>query len=345
MGCGTGACLDLGIVGLGYWGPNLLKGLSRIPQVSLKYAYDTDKDKWAKLASVFPETRFAENFELLIADEDLDAVVIATPAPTHAALAQQALLANKDVFVEKPLALSTVDAEELVKLAADRNRVLMVGHLLEYHPAVIRLKEIIDAGELGEIFYVYTHRLNLGIIRRNENALWSLGPHDLSIILRLLDQEPVEVQASGQGYLEEAVEDVVFGTLRFTGGRIAHLHMSWFDPQKERKITIVGSEKMAVFDDTSKDEKLKLYDKGVQKPEHETYYEYGSLRFGGTVSPDLSDVEPLKLECEHFVECLLERKRPISDGHSGLRVVRVLDALQRSMNAGGQPMLLGEAVH
>jgi predicted dehydrogenase len=345
MRCGTGARLDLGVVGLGYWGPNLLKSLSRIPQVRLKYAHDIDKDKWAKLASVYPETRFVENFESLISDEELDAVVIASPAPTHAALAQQALLVNKDVFVEKPLALSTADAGQLVKLAADRNRVLMVGHLLEYHPAVTRLKEIIDSGELGEIFYAYTHRLNLGIIRRNENALWSLGPHDLSIILRLLDQEPVEVQAIGQGYLDEAVEDVVFGTLRFTGGRIAHLHMSWFDPQKERKITIVGSEKMAVFDDTSKDGKLKLYDKGVWKPEHESYDGYGSLRFGGIVSPDLPDVEPLELECEHFVECLIERKRPISDGHSGLRVVRVLDALQRSMYAGGQPMALSEAVH
>jgi len=342
---GIGARLDLGVVGLGYWGPNLLKSLSRIPQVRLKYAHDVDKDKWGKLASVYPETRFAENFELLLSDEELDAVVIASPAPTHAALAQQALLVDKDVFVEKPLALSTADAKQLVKLAADRNRVLMVGHLLEYHPAVTRLKEIIDSGELGEIFYAYTRRLNLGIIRRNENALWSLGPHDLSIILRLLDQEPVEVQASGQGYLNEAIEDVVFGTLRFTGGRIAHLHMSWFDPQKERKITIVGSEKMAVFDDMSQDGKLKLYDKGVRKPEHESYHGYGSLRFGGIVSPDLTDVEPLEVECQHFVECLLERKRPISDGHSGLRVVRVLDALQRSMNASGQPMVLGEAVH
>jgi predicted dehydrogenase len=345
MGCGTGACLDLGIVGLGYWGPNLLKSLSRIPQVRLKHAYDTDKDKWAKLASVYPETRFAENFELLIADEDVDAVVIATPAPTHAGLAQQALLANKDVFVEKPLALSTVDAEQLVTLAAERNRILMVGHLLEYHPAVIRLKEIIDSGELGEIFYAYTHRLNLGIIRRNENALWSLGPHDLSIILRLLDQEPVEVQASGQGYLNEAIEDVVFGTLRFTDGKMVHLHMSWFDPQKERKITIVGSEKMAVFDDTSQDGKLKLYDKGVQKPEHESYDGYASLRSGDTVNLKLPDEEPLKRECEHFVECLMERKRPISDGHSGLRVVRVLDALQRSLEAGGQPILLSKVLH
>ena len=342
---GTGARLDLGVVGLGYWGPNLLKSLSRIPQVRLKYAHDIDKDKWTKLASLYRETHFAENFELLISDEDLDAVVIASPAPTHAALAQQALLVNKDVFVEKPLALSTADAEQLVKLAADRNRVLMVGHLLEYHPAVTRLKEIIDSGELGEIFYAYTQRLNLGIIRRSENALWSLGPHDLSIILRLLDREPVEVQASGQGYLDEAVEDVVFGTLRFTGNRIAHLHMSWFDPQKERKITIVGSEKMAVFDDTSTEGKLKIYDKGVRKPEHKSYDGYGNLRSGGMVSPDLPNVEPLKLECEHFVECLMERKRPISDGYSGLRVVRVLDALQRSMDAGGRPIVLSEAVH
>src|SRR5829696_4197471 len=283
MRCGSGACLDLGIVGLGYWGPNLLKSLSRIPQVRLKHAYDTDKDKWAKLASVYPETRFAENFELLIADEDVDAVVIATPAPTHAGLAQQALLANKDVFVEKPLALSTVDAEQLVTLATERNRILMVGHLLEYHPAVIRLKEIIDSGELGEIFYAYTHRLNLGIIRRDENALWSLGPHDLSVVMHLLDQEPVEASAIGHSYLKKGVEDVVFATLQFGDGKAAHFHMSWLDPHKERKITVVSSKMMAVFDDMSRGETLRLYDKSVQKPEYEAYGGHIDLRFGGVV--------------------------------------------------------------
>ena len=332
--------LDLGIVGLGYWGPNLLRSLNRIGRVRLKYACDLDEGKRARFAAQYPETRFTEDFEELLADEYLNAVVVATPVPAHATLAREVLKAGKDVFVEKPLALSPEDAEDLVKLAADNDRILMVGHLLEYHPAVIRLKEIVDSGELGEIFYVYTHRINLGVIRPDENALWSLAPHDLSVSMYLLEQEPVEVQATGHSYLKSGVEDVVFGTLRFGDRKIAHLHVSWLDPHKERKITVVGSEKMVVFDDMSRDEKIKLYDKGVEKPDFESYGEYIGLRFGDILIPHVPNDEPLKLECEHFVECLLERKRPRSDGHNGLRVVRTLDALQRSLESGGRPISL-----
>ncbi len=289
---------------------------------------------------MYSDTRFTENFEELLSDEELDAVVVASSAPTHAALASQALLAGKDVFVEKPLALSVTDAEQLVKLTAEKDRILMVGHLLEYHPAVARLKEIVRSGELGEIFYIYTHRLNLGIVRKDENALWSLAPHDLSVIMHLLNQEPIEVQASGHSYLKNGVEDVVFGALRFADGKVGHLHVSWLDPHKERKITIVGSEKMAVFDDVSQDEKLKLYDKGAQRLEYESYGEYINLRFGDTIAPYIPNDEPLKLECEHFVQCLIERKQPLSNDYSGLRVVRALDALQRSLDTGGQPVSL-----
>ena len=184
------------------------------------------------------------------------------------------------MFVEKPLALSPTDATRLVRLADEKNRILMVGHLLEYHPAVTRLKQMIVSGELGEIFYIYTHRLNLGIIRRNENALWSLGPHDLSVSMFLMDQEPIEVQANGHSFLKNGVEDVVFGSLKFVDGTSSHFHVSWLDPHKERKITVVGGEKMAVFDDTSGDEKLKIYDKGARRPEDGSYAEYIDLRFG-----------------------------------------------------------------
>jgi predicted dehydrogenase len=242
------------------------------------------------------------------------------------------------VFVEKPLALSPPDAIQLVRLADERDRILMVGHLLEYHPAITRLKEMAVSGELGEILYIYTRRLNLGIIRQNENALWSLGPHDLAVSMRLIDQQPVEVQATGHSYLRNEVADVVFGSLRFVDEKSSHFHVSWLDPHKERKITVVGSEKMAVFDDTSGNEKLKIYDKGARRLEYESCGEYIDLRFGDIVIPHLRSDEPLKLECEHFVECLTQRKRPVSDGYSGLRVVRTLDALQRSLDAGGQPV-------
>lgn len=330
------SALEIGIVGLGYWGPNLLRSFSRLPQIRVRYACDLDPGRWAKLERSYPQTRFTGDFEELLDDDGVRAVVVATPAPTHAALARQALLAGKDVFVEKPLALRASDAEQLVELASERDLILMVGHLLEYHPAVARLKEAVDAGELGEIFYVYTHRLNLGVIRRNENALWSLAPHDLSLITYLMGQEPVEVRAVGHSYLGEEVEDVVFGTLRFADGKLAHLHVSWLDPHKERKITIVGSKKMAVFDDMSRDGKLKIYDKGAEAPEYRSYGEYLNLRFGDIVMPYVPNDEPLRLECEHFAECLAERRRPRSDGHSGLRVVRMLEALQRSLGDGGR---------
>lgn len=336
--------VDIGVVGLGYWGPNLMRVLSRLPGVRLKYGCDLDEARRSQQARLYPETRFTGDFGELLADDGLDAVMLASPVPTHAELAQQALLADKDVFVEKPLALSLVDAERVVELAEKRDRVLMVGHTFEYHPAVFRLKTIISSGELGEIFYLYAHRLNLGIIRQDENALWSLGPHDLSIAMYLLEQEPIEASAFGRAFLGNQVEDVVFATLQFPGGEVAHIHLSWLDPDKVRKVTVVGSQKMAVFDDMSQDEKLKLYDKGVQKmPEYESYGEFINLRFGDILVPRIPNDEPLKLECEHFVECLIERKQPRSDGYSGLRVVRTLDALQRSLDAGGQPISLEEA--
>src|SRR5215213_4730049 len=197
--------LSVGIVGLGYWGPNLMRSLSGFPQVKVKYGCDLDESKRTRLESLYPDARFTGNFEELLADDELDAVVIASPAPTHASLARQTLLADKDVFVEKPLALSPTDAIQLVRLAYEKERILMVGHLLEYHPAITRLKQMMLSGELGEIFYIYAHRLNLGIIRQDENALWSLGPHDLSVVMHLLDQEPVEASAIGHSYLTQGV--------------------------------------------------------------------------------------------------------------------------------------------
>jgi predicted dehydrogenase len=334
--------VNVAIVGLGYWGPNIMRVLSQHPHVRLKYGCDIDEACRSKQAVLFPETRFTGDFDELLSDNRLDAVIIASPVSTHAELTRQALLANKDVFVEKPLALSPGDAEQLVRLAAEKDRILMVGHLLEYHPAVSRLKTTISSGELGQVLCIYTRRLNLGIIRQDENALWSLGPHDLSVAMYLLDQEPVTVMATGHSFLKEGIEDIVFATLQFGDGKVAHFHLSWLDPHKERTITVVGSNRMAVFDDIPQDGKLKLYDKGVQRPECESHGEYFDLRLGDIVIPHLPKDEPLRLECEHFVNCVLERSQPISDGYDGLRVVRALDALQRSLDAGGQPAQLEE---
>ena len=268
----------------------------------------------------------------LLGDPSLDAVALATPVATHADLAVRVLEAGKHCFVEKPLAQTVADAERAVAAAEASGRVLMVGHLLEYHPGVQRLKQLVDSGELGErIFYIYGNRLNLGKLRADENALWSLGAHDVSVVLYLADEEPWEFIAHGESYVQEGVEDVVFCFLRFPSGLSAHLHLSWLDPHKERRFTVVGSRRMATFDDMAIEGKLKIYDKGFDQGAR-GYGEY-ITRAGGIFSPELPNLEPLRIECEHFVECVREGRRPRSDGVSGLRVVRVLEELQHSLDA------------
>jgi len=235
--------------------------------------------------------------------------------------------------------LSVIEAEEIVALADDRHQVLMVGHLLEYHPVVQKLKDMIDSGELGEIRYIYSQRLNLGTVRVDENALWNFAPHDISVILYLLSLSPSDVSARGQSYLQEGIEDVVFLTLNFAGKAMGHVHVSWLDPHKTRRITIVGSRRMAVFDDLEANEKLKIYDKGAEvNMNYDTFAEYVGLRFGDITVPYIRVGEPLRVECEHFLDCVRERKTPLSDGQDGLRVVRVLDAANRSLADNGSPI-------
>jgi predicted dehydrogenase len=245
------------------------------------------------------------------------------------------LEAGKHCFVEKPLAQSVADAEPAVAAAASAGRVLMVGHLLEYHPGVRKLKELADSGELGDIYYIYGNRLNLGKLRADENALWSLGAHDVSVVLALADEEPVEAVAHGESYVRPGVEDVVFCYLRFRSGLAAHLHLSWLDPHKERRFTVVGSNRMATFDDMAREGKVTVYDKGFDE-DAQGYGEY-ITRSGDSFSPQIPNDEPLRLECEHFVECVAEGRQPHSDGESGLRVVRVLERLQRSLEASRLP--------
>jgi len=286
-----------------------------------------------------PGTAITTRFDDLLQDADLQACVIATTASTHYALAKAALRAGKDVFVEKPFVLEVNEAEELVRIAEQEGRILMVGHLLEYHPAVGRLKEMVSSGELGDIYYVYNQRVNLGTVRNDENALWSFAPHDISALLYLLDKEPTDVTARGQSYLRRGIEDVVFITLNFDGAALAHIHVSWLDPHKIRKITVVGSKKMVVFDDMETTEKLKVYDKSAeQNAEYSTFAEYVTLRFGDITIPHLRIDEPVRLECQHFLECIRARRRPLSDGRDGLRVVKVLAAAQRSLEKNGMPI-------
>jgi predicted dehydrogenase len=320
----------VGVAGLGYWGPNLARNFASLADAELRWCCDEDPAVRERHATRFPGARFTGELDELLGDPELDAVVLATPVPTHAALAVRVLEAGKHCFVEKPLAQSVADAERAVDAARRADRVLMVGHLLQYHPGVNKLKEIADSGELGDIHYIYGNRLNLGVLRADENALWSLGAHDVSVLLHLADEEPYELWARGESYMREGVEDVVFGFLRFPSGLAAHLHLSWLDPHKERRLTVVGSRRMATFDDMDPERKVTVYDKGFDQ-KADTYGEY-ITRSGDIWSPRVPNDEPLRLECEHFIACVREGRTPLSDGESGLRVVRVLEGLQQSLD-------------
>jgi predicted dehydrogenase len=322
--------INVGVVGLGYWGPNLARNFAAIPDCRVTWLCDPSESARGRLEQTLPQARAADDLQQLLEDPELDAVALATPVPTHAQLAARVAGAGKHCFVEKPLATSAADAEQAVAAARAAGRVLMVGHLLEYHPAVGRLKELLDGGELGELYYVYGNRLNLGKLRADENALWSLGAHDVSVILHLIGEEPVECEAHGRSYVREGVEDVVFCYLRFPSGVVAHLHLSWLDPHKERRLTVVGARRMATFDDMQLEGKLTVYDKGFDE-DVRSWGEY-IARSGEIFSPHIPNVEPLRVECEHFIECIRTGATPRSDGESGLRVVRVLEQLQRSLD-------------
>jgi predicted dehydrogenase len=327
--------LRLGVVGLGYWGPNLARNFAALPGCELAWCCDASEQARVRIAAQMPATRLSADFEELLADPSLDAIAVATPVPTHAELAIRVLEAGKHCFVEKPLAQSVADAERTVAAARAANKVLMVGHLLEYHPGVRKLKELADSGELGDrIYYIYGNRLNLGKLRADENALWSLGAHDVSVVLMLAGEEPWEVVAHGESYVRDGVQDVVFCFLRFPSGLSAHLHLSWLDPHKERRFTVVGSRRMATFDDMALEGKLTVYDKGFDE-DVRTYGEY-ITRAGDIFIPRIPNVEPLRVECEHFVDCIRRGVEPRSDGASGLRVVRVLEELQSSLDASAR---------
>jgi predicted dehydrogenase len=317
------------VVGLGYWGPNLARNFDELG--ALAALCDRDEGLRERYARRYPNARMYSDFEELLGDESLDGIVIATPVPTHYQLARSTLRAGKHALVEKPPAMRADEMAELVALAESTARVLMPGHLLLYHPGVLKLKELVDAGELGDVLCVYGNRQNLGKIRKDENALWSLGVHDLSVILYLLDEEPSEAIAHGRDFLNEGIEDVVFCYLRFPSGRIAHMHLSWLDPHKMRRITVVGREKMVVFDDMELDQKVTIYDKAPESAP--TSYGEWLTRTGDVFSPKIPNDEPLKLECNAFLELMAGRGDSGKVAHDGLAVVRTLERLQTSLGA------------
>jgi predicted dehydrogenase len=319
--------IRIGLAGLGYWGPNLARNFDDL--ADLRWLCDLSPEQRERYARRFPAARLTADFDELLTDPDLDAVVVATPVVTHFELAKRALLAGKHVFVEKPPAVSGAEAGELVSLAEERDLVLLPGHLLLYHPGVRRLKEIVDSGLLGEVLYLYGNRQNLGQIRKDENALWSLGVHDLSVILHLIGEEPSQVWARGESFLNPGVEDVVFCYLRFPSGAIAHMHLSWLDPHKMRKMTVVGRERMAVFDDMELERKVTVYEKAPEQPA-ETYGEWRT-RTGDIHSPKIPNDEPLRLEVQHFLSLVEGAGDRFEAARAGATVVRTLEALQESL--------------
>jgi predicted dehydrogenase len=332
--------LKMAVVGAGYWGKNLVRNFATARRCSLKYVCDLNKKVLAAQKKSFPFIEITSELGDVLNDAEIDAVVVATEVPTHFEIAKKSLEAGKHTYVEKPLTLKAADAKVLVELAENKRVKFMVGHLLEYHPAVNYLKEMINRGQLGQPYYMYTQRVNLGIVRKDENAWWSLAPHDISIICYLLGSEPVSVSVHGQCYLQKDIEDVVFATIKFADGKVANVHCSWLDPHKIRKMTVVGSEKMVTFDDMEATEKIRIYDKGaaIRHDITTSYAEVISLRFGDIVIPKVPSDEPLSLECRHFIDSVLDGTPIRSDGIDGLRVVRVLEAGQKSLKSNGQPI-------
>jgi len=332
--------LRIGLVGYGYWGPNLARNFHQLDDAWLVACADADPKRLQEISRLYPIQQTASDARELIENPTLDALVIATPARSHFPLVSQALEAGKHVLVEKPLALSSADARTLTDIAVKNKRVLMVGHTFEYNPAVWKIQELLEQGALGELYYIYSNRVNLGRVQTDINALWSIAPHDVSIMLALLKRMPLSVSAHGATYVNQGIEDVVFALLNFSNNIVGHIHASWLDPSKTRQMTFVGSEKMIVYDDVDPESKLKIYDKGVYK-RGDAFGEFQlRVRSGDLYIPKIDLTEPLKYECAHFLECIREDKTPRTDGENGLRVVRVLEAAQQSLLQNGAAVSL-----
>src|SRR5438309_1389744 len=329
--------LNVGVVGCGYWGPNLVRNFRQSPDCQLKVLCDSSDSRLNHMRRLYPELGTTDKFEDLLADNELDAVVIATPVRFHLTMAKAALNAGKHVFIEKPIARTEAEAAELVSLAEHKGLILMVGHTFLFSPAVRRMKEIITAGDIGEVQYISARRLNLGLFQKDINVAWDLAPHDISIILHLLNELPVSVSCQGSSHVTRGIEDVTMMYLTFAKNRCAFIQNSWLDPKKVRQMTVVGSQRMIVYDDTEPLEKIKIYDARVEVPPHyDTFAEFTySYHYGDAYVPYIKQDEPLKLECQHFLECVRDGANPVTNGQLGLEVVRILEAAGNSLRKQG----------
>jgi predicted dehydrogenase len=330
--------MKVGVIGCGYWGPNLIRNLVQSNKVPEVICCDLSESRLQRMKYLYPGIRTETDYKKLLKEEDLNGVMISTPVATHFPIAREFLTRGKHVMIEKPLTDSFDSGLELVKLAEEKKRVLMVGHTFEYTGAVHKIKEIIESGELGRILYVSSIRVNLGLFQRDINVVWDLAPHDISILIYVLGETPVSVSSQGMAHYQHDIEDVAITTLHFKNGLIAFLHNSWLDPKKIRKFTIVGTRKMLVYDDIKTQEKIKIYDKGLEVPPYyDTFAEFHfAYRSGDIHSPKVDEYEPLKLEVDCFLESIHSGRTPPTDGYNGLRVVSVLEAASKSLKSGGR---------
>ncbi|NOS70744.1 MAG: Gfo/Idh/MocA family oxidoreductase [Verrucomicrobia bacterium] len=340
--------ISVGVVGCGYWGPNLIRNLRQSPDCQLRKICDTSEQRLKHMRRLHHDVATTTSYDELLNDPEIDAIVIATPVRFHYSMAKAALTAGKHVFIEKPMARTVAEGEELVEISKCKGLVLMVGHTFLFSPAVRRMKEIIDSGDIGEVQYISARRLNLGLFQKDINVAWDLAPHDISIILHLLDETPVSVSCQGSSHVNRSIEDVTMMYLTFKKNCCAFIQNSWLDPKKVRQMTVVGSRRMIVYDDTEPLEKLKIYDARVEVPPHyDTFAEFTySYHYGDAYVPYIKQDEPLKLECQHFLDCIRGEAVPITGGAQGLEVVRILEGADNSLKLKGEAVnLVEELVH
>ena len=334
--------INIAVIGCGYWGPNLIRNFNVLPGCNMKMCCDIDSNQLNRMKQLYPNIETTNDYTEILISNEIDAIAIATPVLTHAEIATNCLKANKHILVEKPITASVDECKKLIALAEERESVLMVGHIFEYAASVNKIREIIESGELGDILYIASNRLNLGLFQDDINVIWDLAPHDISIILFLLKKFPISVNAQGKAHYKKGIEDVAWLSLNFDDKLVAFLHHSWLDPNKIRKMTVVGSKKMLVYDDIAPNEKIKIFDKGIQAPRYyDTYAEFHfTYRYGDIHSPRIEEYEPLAKECQHFIECIIKNKRPLSDGYDGLKVVSILEAATKSLKNSGKSVAI-----
>jgi len=333
--------INIGIIGCGYWGPNFVRNFNQIKRVSVKYVCDLSPERLSHIKKLYPDIITTKDYLSVLKDKDITGVIVATPASRHYKIAREALLYGKNLLVEKPIAMDIGEAKKLIEFAAKKKKILMVGHTFKFNPSVIKLRELIKSGSLGQVYYIYSRRTNLGPLRKDANAIWDLAPHDISIMNYILGKNPLSVSAQGAKYLPHDLEDVAFISLNYPNRILVHIHVSWLDPKKTREIVAVGSKKMAVFDDLNAEAPISVYDKSVMKKrfkqDYDSFEEFQMIIKNGNVqTPQVKKQEPLGAECRHFIECIRKNKAPLTDGKDGLEVLKVLVGIHRSLANNGK---------